>query len=380
MLGFVSLLMDTSSELVHSLLPALFLSLGVSMAAIGFIEGIVEATASIVKIFSGRLSDKLGKRKLLTVIGYGLGALSKPLFPLAGTASTIFTARFIDRIGKGIRGAPRDALIADVTTQTQRGAAYGLRQSLDTIGALLGPLLAITLMVLMANNIQKVLWFAVIPAALCVLVLILGVKEPACKNDKMVLVKPMKFKADLKKLPSAYWALVLIGGLFALARFSEAFLTLHIIDNGLAIKWSPVVMVLMNLVFSTSAYPIGRLADKYPRKPILALGLMFLILSDLVFGLTTSLPLGFIGIVFWGLHMGLTQGVLSSLIADIAPTHLRGTAFGLFNLVNGIGLLFASLLAGLIWQMLGAPITFFFGAATALCTLIMLGLLQFRQN
>ncbi|HFB54984.1 MAG TPA: MFS transporter [Hellea balneolensis] len=380
MLGFVSLLMDTSSELVHSLLPALFLSLGVSMSAVGLIEGIAEATASIIKVFSGRLSDKLGKRKLLTVIGYGLGALSKPLFPLAGSAGTVFAARFIDRIGKGIRGAPRDALIADVTADTQRGAAYGLRQSLDTIGALLGPSLAVILMIYMANNIQHVLWFAAIPAVLCVIVLIVGVKEPVRKKTETVPVKPAKFRADLKKLPSAYWALVVVGGLFALARFSEAFLALHVLDNGLAIQWSPLVMILMNFVYSLSAFPIGKLADKWPRKPILALGLGFLVLSDLVLGLTTSIGMSAVGIVFWGLHMGLTQGVLSAMIADVAPKHLRGTAFGMFNLVNGIGLLFASLIAGVIWQMVGGPMTFLFGAATALCTLILLGLLQSQRR
>jgi MFS family permease len=371
-LGFVSLFMDASSELVHSLLPALFVSLGISMAVVGFIEGVAEATASITKVFSGALSDWLGKRKILAVIGYGLAAITKPLFPLAQSVEVLFAARFIDRIGKGIRGAPRDALIADITPPAVRGAAYGLRQSMDAAGAFIGPLLAIALMALLSDNISLVLWFAVIPAVLCMAFLLFGVEEPdgiPAGRDKRGL--PLH-RADLVQMSSRYWLIVVIGGLVAMARFSVAFLALRAMDLGLPIGLSPFVLVLMMVVFSASSYPVGVLADRMDRGLLLALGFVALIIAELLLASASAYPLAMIGVAIWGIHLGLTQGLLSALVADCAPDHLRGTAFGIFNLVNGIALLFASLVAGVVWQMLGASMAFYAGAAFAGAALILL--------
>jgi len=378
-LGFVSLFMDASSELVHSLLPALFVSLGISMAAVGIIEGVAEATASITKVFSGALSDWLGKRKILAVIGYGLAAITKPLFPLAQSVEVLFAARFIDRIGKGIRGAPRDALIADITPPAIRGAAYGLRHSMDAAGAFIGPLLAIALMALLADDIGLVLWFAVIPAVLCMVFLLFGVHEPdgiPAGKDKRGL--PLH-RADLAQMSDRYWLIVVIGGLFAMARFSVAFLALRAMDLGLPIGLSPFVLVLMMVVFSASSYPVGVLADHMDRGLLLALGFVALILAELVLASASAYPLAMIGVAIWGIHLGLTQGLLSALVADSAPDHLRGTAFGIFNLVNGIALLFASLVAGVVWQMLGASMAFYAGAAFAGAALFLL-LISFRSR
>ncbi|AWZ01346.1 putative transporter [Rhodobiaceae bacterium] len=374
-LGLVSLFMDASSELVHSLLPALFVSLGVGMAAIGLIEGVAEATAAITKVFSGSISDWLGKRKILAVIGYGLAAITKPLFPLAQSAELIFAARFIDRVGKGIRGAPRDALIADLTSPGNRGAAYGLRQSLDTVGAFLGPLAAFVLMIVFVDDVRSVLWFALIPAALCIAFLVFGVKEPknipAGRDREGAGRFPLR-RADLAALSRSYWLVVAIGGLFALARFSEAFLTLRALDLGLPIGVSPLIMVLMSIVYSLTAYPVGLLADRMQRGPLLALGLGALICAGLVLSIADDLYLVTIGIILWGLHMGLTQGLLSAMVADSAPDTLRGTAFGVFNLINGVALLIASVVAGLLWQMVGASTTFFAGAGFATFALVLL--------
>lgn len=382
-LGFVSLLMDASSELVHSLLPALFLSFGVGMAAVGFIEGVAEATASITKVFSGALSDWLGKRKMLAVVGYGLATITKPLFPLAQSAEVLFIARFIDRIGKGIRGAPRDALIADITPPEIRGEAYGLRQSLDAAGAFIGPLLAIALMALLSDNIGLVLWFALIPALLCMAVLVFGVQEPdAISAGKDRAHKPgfSLHLTELTQMGGSFWFITSIGALFAMARFSVAFLALRAMDLGLPIGLSPLVLVIMSVVFSLSSYPVGLLADRIERRYLLALGFTTLILAQLLFAKATGYLLVMVGVAVWGVHLGLTQGVLSALVADCAPDHLRGSAFGVFNLVNGIALLFASLVAGVLWQTLGAATTFYAGAAFAgIALLLLLNLFHSRH-
>ena len=381
-IGFVSLFMDASSELVHALLPALYLSLGVSMATIGIIEGIAEATAAITKVFSGAISDWLGKRKLLTVIGYGLAALTKPLFPLAHSISILFAARFLDRIGKGIRGAPRDALIADITPESVRGAAYGLRQSLDAAGGFIGPILALTLMALSSDNITFSLWFAVIPAVLCMVFLVYGVKEPenvpSSRADGKKKSLPLN-RADLGQLNGRYWLIVGIGALFSLARFSVAFLALRAMDLGLPIGLSPLVLILMGVVFSLSSYPVGVLADRMDRGKLLALGFVALIVAELLLARTSDYRIALLGVAVWGFHLGLTQGLLSTLVADSAPDHLRGTAFGIFNLANGVALLFASLVAGALWQVLGASTTFYTGASFAGGALVLL-LISFRSK
>ena len=370
-LGVTSLLMDVSSELVHSLLPVyMTVVLGASMVAVGVVEGIAEATASIVKVFSGALSDRIGRRKPLVVFGYALAALSKPLFPLAGSVPLVLGARFMDRIGKGIRGAPRDALIADITPPEQRGAAYGLRQAMDTVGAVLGPLAAIGLMLLFLDDIRSVLWIAVLPAILSVLVLVFFVAEPP-NVPRPSADKPVSLQA-VKNLGKLYWWIVALGAVLTLARFSEAFLILRAQDLGMAIALVPVVLIVMNVVYTAISYPAGVAADDGFKKALLVWGIAALIAADLVIGSTRSMPMLFAGIVLWGAHMGLTQGLLSTLVADAAPPPLRGTAFGVFHLVSGVALLAASVLAGWLWSAFGAPATFYAGAAFA--TLALAGL------
>ena len=367
-LGLVSLFMDISSELIHALLP-LFLvtTLGVSVLTVGIIEGFAEATASIVKIFSGAISDWIGKRKPLVVLGYGLAAFTKPLFPLASAVETVVAARLLDRIGKGIRGAPRDALVADIAPPALRGAAFGLRQSLDTVGGLLGPLLAILLMLWFADDIRTVLWFAVLPAFLAFALLVFGVSEPARRGA----ADPSRFpvgRAELAKLGRAYWWVVLVGAVFTLARFSEAFLILRAQEFDLSLAWIPAVMVVMSAAYAASAYPAGWLSDRMDRRRLLVVGLALLIAADLLLAGQVGLWGLMVGVALWGLHMGFTQGLLATLVADVSPVELRGTAFGMFNLVCGLAMLAASALAGLLWSELGSSATFLAGALFAALT------------
>jgi MFS family permease len=370
-LGFVSLLMDVSSEMIHSLLPVFLVSgLHASMVAVGLIEGAAEATAMIVKVFSGAWSDWLGRRKPLALLGYGLGALSKPLFPLASSAATVLAARLIDRVGKGLRGAPRDALIADLVHEDVRGAAYGLRQALDTVGAFTGPLLALGLMLLWADDFRRVFWVAVIPALLSVALLAFGVHEPDAPRQAKRL-NPIRREA-LRQLHADYWWVVGVGALFTLARFSEAFLVLRAQQGGLGLAFAPVVLIAMNVVYSLGAYPFGRMADTMSHRRLLALGLLVLIAADLALAGASRGPLLWIGIALWGLHMAATQGLLSTMVADTAPPALRGTAFGVFNLASGIATLVASALAGELWDHFGAPSTFVAGATIAAVSLLML--------
>ena len=360
-LGFVSMLMDISSEMVHSLLPLFMVTtLGASALTVGLIEGLAESTALIVKIFSGALSDYLGKRKGLAVLGYTLGALTKPLFAVASTTGVVLTARLLDRVGKGIRGAPRDALVADMTPPHLRGAAFGLRQSLDTVGAFLGPLLAVGLMLLWANDFRAVFWVAVIPGLMAVALLFLGLREPA-QPQVVKRTNPIR-RENLKRMSGAYWWVVGIGAVFTLARFSEAFLVLRAQQGGVPVALVPLVMVAMNLVYALSAYPFGKLSDRMSKKTLLALGLVVLIAADLVLASSDHWGVVLAGVALWGVHMGMTQGLLATMVADLAPADLRGTAFGFFNLVSGLAMLLASVLAGLLWDQLGASFTFYAGA------------------
>ena len=377
-LGFVSLLMDISSELIHSLLPIFMVSvLGASMFTVGLLEGAAEGLALIIKVFSGALSDWWGRRKPLALLGYGLAAVTKPLFALATTVEPIVAARLLDRVGKGLRGAPRDALIADITPPDMRGAAFGLRQALDTIGAFLGPMLAVAFMLLWANDVRAVFWVAVIPAVLCVALLAWGVPEPerapgAPRTNPIV-------RANLRRLDGRFWAVVALGGVFTLARFSEAFLVLRAQGGGLPMAWVPAVLIAMNVVYAAGAYPLGRLADRMDHRVLLATGLVLLIVADCFLALHASGAGFWLGIALWGLHMAATQGLLAAMVADTAPADLRGTAYGFFNLVCGIALLIASALAGWLWDTWGASVTFWSGAALAAMALALVGLQRRSQ-
>lgn len=369
-LGFVSLFMDTSSEMVHSLLPIYLVSvLGVSAMSVGVIEGIAEATASIVKVFSGTLSDWIGKRKPLVLLGYGLGALTKPLFPLAQGLGLVLTARFVDRIGKGIRGAPRDALVADITPIESRGAAYGLRQSMDTVGAFVGPAVALLLMSASHDNFQLVFWIAVVPAVISVLFIVFGVHEPEAEVTRQRRRFPIH-REELLRLPATYWFVVAFATALTLARFSEAFLLLRASSVGLSATYVPLVLIVMNVVYAASAWPFGHLSDRIDRHRLLALGIVFLIAADVALAAASSLWWVGLGTVLWGLHMGVTQGLLTVLVADAAPADLRGTAFGVFNLLTGLTLLAASVLAGALWTAAGPPMTFIAGAGFSALALI----------
>jgi MFS family permease len=362
-LGFVSLLMDVSSELIHSLLPVFLITVvGATTVDVGLIEGIAEATAAIAKVFSGALSDRIGKRKLLVGIGYGLAAVTKPVFPLAGTAWEVLAARFVDRIGKGIRDAPRDALIADITPPDIRGAGYGIRQALDTVGGFAGPLAAVALMALYANNFRAVFWWALLPAALAVLLIVVGVREPDGTAATAQRGWPVR-RQELKRMPRAFWVVIAIGAVFALARFSEAFLVLKAQTEGLALALIPLVYVWMNLVYALTATPAGILSDRIGRVNVLLCGLAALVVADLALAFIPGLGGVIVGVGLWGLYLGLSQGLLSALVADTAPPDLRGTAFGLFNLVSGVALLVASVLAGWLWYEAGPTATFSAGAA-----------------
>lgn len=377
-LGFVSMFMDISSELVHSLLPIFMATaLSSSMVTIGIIEGFAEGAASIMKIFSGAISDYFGKRKVLVVAGYTLSAVTKPIFPLATTLGWVFGARFVDRIGKGIRGAPRDALVADIAPLHLRGTAYGLRQSLDSVGALIGPILAVLFMGWFSNDIRPVFWLAVFPSFVAVFLLIVVVHEPESPRHAADFHSRLTL-TEAKRLPPRYWLVVALGAVFTLARFSEAFLILRAQDVGLAIGYVPLIMVVMNIVYSLCAYPAGAAADRLSARILLLFGLGVLVIADVVLAVAESPWGAFIGAAFWGLHMAFSQGLLSKLVADTAPPELRGTAFGAFHLVSGGALLLASVIAGSLWSAFGASATFIGGASFAI--LAAMGLLLCRPQ
>ncbi|ELW9445168.1 MFS transporter [Burkholderia cenocepacia] len=370
-LGCVSLLMDVSSEIIHSLLPMFLMAgLGASATTIGLIEGIAEATSPVVKVFSGTLSDYLRNRKWLAVAGYALGALSKPLFAIAPTIGVVVTARIVDRVGKGIRGAPRDALVADVTPVHLRGAAYGLRQSLDTVGAFLGPLLAVVIMLMWRDDFRLAFWLAVIPGVLAVALLAVGIDEPArAPGEKRV--NPIR-REVVAQLGARYWWVVAVGGVFALARFSEAFLVLRAMGSGVPVALVPLVMVAMNVVYALSAYPFGKLADTTSHTKLMVVGLALLIAADIVLARGAHWPTVLVGVALWGLHMGMTQGLLATMVAQAAPAELRGTAFGVFNLISGIVTLVSSVVAGALWDRVGAAATFYAGAVFSAATIVLL--------
>ncbi len=379
-LGFVSLFMDISSEMVHALLPVFLVStLGASATLVGVIEGIAEATASVTKAFSGAFSDWIGRRKVLAVLGYGLGALSKPVFAVAVTPFEVLAARFFDRIGKGIRGAPRDALVADVTPAAVRGAAYGLRQALDTVGAFGGPLLAIALLVATGGDLRFVFAVAVIPGAIAVGLLVFGVEDPQRPEGHAAHARG-SLLGGIAAFPASFWWVVGIGLVFTLARVSEAFLVLRAQEVGMPLAAVPVVMIVMNLVYAGGSTPAGALSDRIDRRWVLAAGLVALIAADLVLASVASIAGTLVGAGLWGLHLALSQGLLGAMVADRAPDHLRGTAFGLFHLVSGVALLGASLLAGLLWEHLGSDVTFLCGAAFSGTALLGLLLFVWRER
>lgn len=371
-LGFVSLLMDVSSELIHSLLPVFMVTtLGASVTAYGLLEGIAEATSSILKVFSGALSDWLNKRKALALFGYALSVATKPLFAMAATPGDVFAARFADRLGKGIRGTPRDALIADVTPKEDRGAAFGLRQSLDTLGAVFGPLLAIGLMAAYSDDIRAVFWWSLLPGLLAVLLLAFNVEETQRVAEEGIRRRFPLRMSELLQLGREYWLAVALVVMFSLARYSEGFLILKASDSGLKSSLAPLVLIVMSAVYALTSAPAGVLSDRIGRSRLMIVGVGVLVLTDLWLAVAGSLSATFIGIAGFGLHLGLTQGLFSTLVADTAPAQLRGTAFGIMNVAMALALLLANGLAGLLWQSFGPRAMFF--ASALFAGLAMLG-------
>ncbi len=376
-LGFVSLFMDISSEIVHGLLP-LFLTatLGASVALVGLIDGAAEATASIVKLFSGFLSDRIGKRKPMILFGYSVAALTKPLFAIAAGPGMVFAARFADRFAKGVRGAPRDAMIADATPAELRGRAYGLRQALDTAGAFLGPLLALALMAAFAGDMRKVFAVAIIPGAIAAALVFFAVEEkaPPARADGAA---PLRF-ADFRRFDKTLLLIIAIASAFTLARFSEAFLILKAADAGLAPALAPIVLMVMNCAYGLLAYPAGKASDSIPAPTLLLFGLGALVAADLCLAYAESLPAVFAGIALWGAHMALTQGLFAKLVAAHAPADLRASAFGLYHLSAGVAVFLASAVAGLLWDRISPAATFFTGAALAAATAALVALCRRR--
>lgn len=374
-LGFVSLLMDISSEMIHALLP-LFMAgtLGASAIWIGLVEGIGEGTALIAKVFSGVVADRFGHKKRLVFVGYFLGVISKPVFALAGSMPVVLAARFFDRIGKGLRGAPRDAIVADVTDESIRGAAYGLRQSLDAAGAFVGPLLATLLLLLWTENLRSIFWIALIPGAACLALILFGVEDNVTPtvNTKRIARKDLKIV-----MTPAFVQLVILGTLFSLARFSNAFIVLRAADIGIEHAWIPMTLVLMNIAFSLSSYPFGKLADTLNPMKLLALGMVLLVLANLLFAYAANYRILAAGIVLFGMHLGATQGIFSTIISEIAPSEVRATAFGIFNFFSGLALLASGLVAGSLWEYMGAQYCFGGGVVFALITLCLIP--RFKQ-
>lgn len=371
-LGLVSLFTDLGSELVHGLLPVYLAgTLGVSMLAIGLIEGGAEGLALAVKVYSGWLSDAVGRRKPLVLIGYGIAAVAKFGFPLATGAGGVLAARLLDRFGKGIRGAPRDALVADLAPPEIRGASFGLRQSLDTVGAFAGPLLAIGLMLLLAGDIRSVLWIAVLPGLAAVALIVWAVREPARITPAAAPRSPLT-RAGIAALGRGCWMVVALGAAISLARFSEAFLLLRVSQLGMAATWVPLVLVVMNAVYMLVAWPAGHWSDAIDRRWLLGLGLLALLGAHLVLALADSTAFALAGVALWGLHLGLSQGVLGALLADAAPAPLRGTAFGLLSLAQGLAILLASVGAGALWQGFGAAVPFWVAMGPTVLALLML--------
>ncbi len=368
-LGIASLLNDVSTEIIHSVLPLYMVTaLGASFIAVGLLEGTAEALASVLKVGAGGLSDLLGKRKALVVSGYALSTLVKGCYALAGDMTMVMIARLGDRVGKGIRVGPRDALVADSTSPEQRGAAYGLRQSLDTVGAVIGPGLSFVLLSLWHMDYKNIFAIAIVPGIIAVLLLLIGVREPEKRESKS---DDKKLHKDLlKRLSPAYWSLVVVSFLFNLGNSSDAFILLKGKEAGLALGMVPLMLVVMNVFYAACAYPAGKLSDKLGRVAMLRVGLLFYALVYLGFAFCNTQWQVWTLMALYGVQLGLTQGTLLALVSDVTDADTRGTAFGMISLVTGLALLPASLIAGFLWQNVGSWATFGAGTVCSVVALI----------
>ena len=370
-LGVISLLTAMSSAMVYGLLPVFLVKvLGASTASVGVIEGIAEAMMSLARIFSGRASDWMGRRKPLVLLGYAVSAVNKVMFPLAGTVSIVFAARVIDRIGKGLRDAPRDAFMTDVTPAKVRGSGFGLRLAFYTTGFVIGPLAAMEVMQLSGDNFRLVFWLAVIPAVLAIIILIFGITEHA--STKFVPRPLLLRRSEFALFTGAFWWAIAVASLLSLARFSYAFLILKAYGIGVDAAYVPIVLVLMHLVYAAAAYPFGVLADHMDRRLQLGIGAAILIAADMVLATANVGWMAAIGAGLWGLQMAATQGLLSASVADAAPEELRGTAFGIYDMSVGLATFVASAAAGALWMVGGSPLAFGFSGLIAAAAILLL--------
>jgi len=374
-LGVVSLCTDFSSEMVYPINP-IFLTrvLGASPEVVGLIEGVAESTASLLKLYSGWLSDRLGKRKPLTIAGYGLAAFTKPLIGLAGGWGTVFAARFLDRTGKGLRSAPRDALIADSVAPNQRGRAYGFHRSMDTTGAVLGPLVGWLFLQQFPTHLRWLYFVAFIPAVVGVLVLLAFVREktaPAPAVDSVARpVEPPRFA--LSGLSSGYRRYLFAVAVFGIGNSSDAFLLLRAQDKGVPVSQALLLYALFNVVEASLGWFAGRWGDRVGRRPLIALGWGVFALVYLGFALLNGPVAAWLLFVVYGLYYTLTQGTQKALAADLANPARRGAEIGAFQLVTGIAALPASLIAGWLYNAVSSAAPFYLGAASALCAIAVL--------
>ena len=360
--GLVSFFMDVSSEMIYPLVP-LFLSnvLGVNKSIIGLIEGIAESTASLLKVFSGWFSDRIGNRKWLMAAGYSISTLSRPIVSLATGWQHILGSRFMDRFGKGIRTAPRDAIIAESSEKTHLGRAFGLHRSMDTMGAVVGPALAFLLLGLFSNNYRMVFWLSIIPGTIAVLLIIFFITE----KKKVSLPHSDRPKLTLKHFDWRFKFFVVIAAVFAIGNSSDVFLILRAQQVGVPIVMIPVVYLLFNLVYSLSSIPAGIAADRFGKKRVILLG--FILFAILYYGFAIAKDTTAIWVLFgfYGLFMGLTEGIQKAFLATIIPPDFKATAFGVYNSAVGIAMFPASLIGGWLWDHVSPSATFYFGSITA---------------
>nr|WP_200892490.1 MFS transporter [Aliterella atlantica] len=371
-LGWVSLLMDIGSKMIQSVLPLFLVSmLGASLVTVGAIEGIAEVTAAGLKVGSGLISDRGGQhRKWSAVLGYGFSALMIPLYPIATSPGWILAARMGDRMGKGIRVAPRNALVADATPEHQRGAAYGLRYTLDTIGALLGPIVATILLAVSRQNTRLVFWAAMIPAFLAVGLLIWGIQAPPFAQPSSKSKASGLRWQSLQQLGVNYWHLVVVVCLFNLGNSSDAFLLLKAKDVGISFTAVPLVLTAIHAGSAVSAYPAGWLSDRLSRRNVFLVGLGLFALTYGGLAIARQPWQVWLLLGLYGLYQGITQGVLLAMVAATITPMSRGTAFSFLSLVAGFSLLLASLLAGWLWQQIGSWAAFGLGSASAIAAIL----------
>jgi MFS family permease len=372
--GLASFFMDISSEMIYPLVP-LFLAnvLGVNKSVIGLIEGIAEATASLLKVFSGWFSDRINNRKWLMAGGYGISTLSRPLIAIASGWLLILFSRFVDRLGKGIRTAPRDAIIAESADKNNLARAFSFHRAMDTMGAVVGPAIALLLLGYFDNNYRLVFWVSMVPGVLAVLMIILFIREK--KRDTSTLAA--RPRLTLRHFDWKVRFFILIATLFALGNSSDAFLILRAQQVGIATALVPAVYLTFNLVYSLAAVPAGIAADRFGRKRIILLG--FLLFSGLYYGFGAMETPGTIWLLFilYGLFMGLTEGIQKAFLATIIPTEFKATAFGAYATFVGLAAFPASLIAGWLWDHVSPAATFYYGSATAGLAALLFAVLMF---